>query len=169
MREDGTELLRQPRAVYATLMRPWHRAKSAKLGSSATFAAQLADLKLQIDGLVPPDKLFRRRVLFDGLYASFPKDPEAKVQIYTAEIAPKGWTNFHCHNGATFFIALQGIFEAHFEEGILIHAKAGDVYSEPISKMHRGHNPHDTIPYLCVAFCVTAPDRDHVTNVVQTF
>ena len=86
--------------------------------------------------------------------------PEAKVQIYTAEIVPKGWTNFHCHNGATFFIALQGIFEAHFEDGILIRAKAGDVYSEPIGKMHRGHNPHDTIPYLCVAFCVTSPDRD---------
>ncbi len=33
----------------------------------------LADLKLQIDGLVPPDKLFHRRVLFEGLYASFPK------------------------------------------------------------------------------------------------
>jgi hypothetical protein len=48
----------------------------------------------------------------DGLDASLPKEPEAKVQIYTAEIVPKGWTNFHCHNGATFFIALQGIFEA---------------------------------------------------------
>jgi quercetin dioxygenase-like cupin family protein len=118
---------------------------------------------------VPPDKLFHRRVLFEGLYASFPKDPEAKVQIYTAEIVPKGWTNFHCHNGATFFIALQGMFEAHFEEGVLVRAKAGDVYSEPIGKMHRGHNPHDTIPYLCVAFCITAPDRDHVTNVVQAF
>jgi hypothetical protein len=51
-----------------------------------TLDAQLADLKLQIDGL---DKLFYRRVLFDGLYASFPKDPEAKVQIYTAEICPR--------------------------------------------------------------------------------
>jgi quercetin dioxygenase-like cupin family protein len=134
-----------------------------------TLWAQFADLKLQIDGLVPRDKLFHRRVLFDGLYASLPKEPEAKVQIYTAEIVPKGWTNFHYHNGATFFIALQGIFEAHFEDGILVRAKAGDVYSEPISKIHRGHNPHDTIPYLYVAFCVSAPDRDHVTNVVQAF
>ena len=134
-----------------------------------TLDARLAALKLQIEGLVPLDKLFHRRVLFDGLYPSFPKDPEAKVQVYTAEIVPKGWTNFHCHNGATFFIALQGVFEAHFEEGVLIRAKAGDVYSEPIGKMHRGHNPHDTIPYLCVAFCVTAPDRDHVTNVLQAF
>ena len=45
-----------------------------------------------------------------------PKDPQAKVQIYNAEIAPGGYTNWHCHNGATFFIALQGIFEAEFEE-----------------------------------------------------
>ena len=96
-----------------------------------TLDAQLVNLRLQIDGLVPPDKLFHRRVLFDGLYASFPKDPEAKVQIYTAEIVPKGWTNFHCHNGATFFIALQGIFEAHFEDGIrdLVRSRGlGDVY-----------------------------------------
>ena len=55
------------------------------------------------------------------------------------------------------------------KDGILVRAKAGDVYSEPIRKMHRGHNPHDTIPYLYVAFCVSAPDRDHVTNVVQAF
>jgi quercetin dioxygenase-like cupin family protein len=114
---------------------------------------QHKDMKLQIQGLVPPGQKLYRNVLFDQLYASIPKDPEAKVQIYTAELAPKGWTNFHCHNGATFFLALQGVFEAHFEEGILIRAKAGDVYSEPIGKMHRGHNPHETLPYLCVAFC----------------
>jgi quercetin dioxygenase-like cupin family protein len=130
---------------------------------------QHKDMKLQIQGLVPPGQQLHRNVLFDQLYASIPKDPEAKVQIYTAELAPKGWTNFHCHNGATFFLALQGVFEAHFEEGILIRAKAGDVYSEPIGKMHRGHNPHETLPYLCVAFCVTAPDRDHVTNVIKAF
>jgi hypothetical protein len=84
---------------------------------------QHKDMKLQIQGLVPPGQQLYRNVLFDQLYASIPKDPEAKVQIYTAELAPKGWTNFHCHNGATFFLALQGVFEAHFEEGILIRAK----------------------------------------------
>jgi len=47
--------------------------------------------------------------------------------------------------------------------GILIRAKAGDGYSE------RGHDPHETLPYLCVTFCVTAPDRDHVTNVIKAF
>jgi quercetin dioxygenase-like cupin family protein len=130
---------------------------------------QIGEMRLQIEGLVPAGQQFHRRVLFDQLYASIPKDPESKVQIYTAEIMPKGWTNFHCHNGATFFVALQGIFEAHFEEGILVRAKAGDVYSEPIGKMHRGHNPHERVPYLCLAMCITAPDRDHVTNVLKAF
>ncbi len=134
-----------------------------------TLDDRLTDMTLEIAGLVPPGQELHRRVLFDQLYASLPKDPEAKVQIYTAEIVPQGWTNFHCHNGATFFLALQGIFEAHFEEGVLIRAKAGDVYSEPIGKMHRGHNPDDTLPYLCVGFCITAPDREHVTNVVKAF
>ena len=88
---------------------------------------------------------------------------------YTPPSSAQGLDDFHCHNGATFFLALQGVFEAHFEEGIFIRAKAGDVYSEPIGKMHRGHNPHETLPYLCVAFCITAPDRDHVTNVIKAF
>jgi quercetin dioxygenase-like cupin family protein len=104
-------------------------------------------------------------VLFDRLFEWMPKDPSVKVQIYNAETAPGGYTNWHCHNGATFFVALEGIFEAEFEEGMLVKARAGDVYSEPIGKFHRGHNPHPTMPYLCIAFCVTPPDRDHVTNV----
>ena len=88
-----------------------------------------------------------------------------KVQIYNAEIAAGGFTNWHCHNGATFFIALEGIFEATFEEGVLVKATAGDVYSEPIGKFHRGHNPHASMPYLCIGVCITPRDREHVTNV----
>jgi quercetin dioxygenase-like cupin family protein len=136
---------------------------------TSLLSDQIEALTLKIGGLVPRGHEHYRRVLFDELYASIPKDPQAKVQIYTAEIVPKGWTNFHCHNGATFFLALQGVFEAHFEDGVLIRAKAGDVYSEPIGKMHRGHNPHDSIPYLCIGFCVTAPDRDHITSVLKAF
>ena len=123
------------------------------------------DLKLKLDGIVPADKQFFRNLLLDQLYASLPRDPQVKVQVYNAEIVPGGFTNYHCHNGATFFVALQGMFEAHFQEGMLIRAKAGDVYSEPIGKIHRGHNPHPELPFLCVALCLTAPDRDHVTNV----
>ena len=125
------------------------------------------DLKLKLDGMVPPGKGFYRNMLFEQLYASLPRDPQVRVQIYNAEIAPGGFTNWHCHNGATFFVALQGLFEAHFEAGVLVKAKAGEAYSEPIAKFHRGHNPHPELPYLCIGFCLTAPDRDHVTNAVE--
>jgi quercetin dioxygenase-like cupin family protein len=129
--------------------------------------SEMERLRLRLTGYTKPGRDLYRNILFDQLYRSLPKDPEVKVQIYNAEIAPGGYTNWHCHNGATFFIALQGVFEAHFEEGALIRAKAGDVYSEPIGKFHRGHNPHPTIPYLCIGLCMTSPDREHVTNVVQ--
>lgn len=117
-----------------------------------TTLGDYKDLKLQLDGLVPPGRGFFRNMLFDHLYASIPKDPQVAVQIYNAEILPGGFTNWHCHNGATFFIALQGQFEAHFEQGILVRAKAGDVYSEPIAKFHRGHNPHPDLSSYASAF-----------------
>ena len=87
------------------------------------------DLKLKLDGIVPPGHGFHRNLLLDTLYASLPRDPQVKVQIYNAEIVPGGYTNWHCHNGAAFFVALQGLFEAHFQEGVLVKAKAGECYS----------------------------------------
>ena len=129
--------------------------------------SKVEGLRLRLTGYTKPGQELFRNILFDQLCASVPKDPEVKIQIYNAEIAPGGYTNWHCHNGATFFVALQGVFEAHFKEGVLIKAKAGDVYSEPIAKFHWGHNPHPEIPYLCIGFCLTSPDREHVTNVVQ--
>lgn len=129
--------------------------------------ANYKDLKLKLDGLVPPGHGFHRNLLFDALYASLPRDPQVKVQIYNAEIVPGGFTNWHCHNGAAFIVALQGQFEAHFQEGVLVRAKAGECYSEPIAKFHRGHNPHPDLPYLCVGLCFTSPDREHVTNSVE--
>ena len=123
------------------------------------------DLKLRLSEYTTPGQELVRNVLFDQICDFLPKDPSANVQIYNAEIAPGGHTNWHCHNGATFFIALQGIFEADFEEGVLVRAKAGDVYSEPIGKFHRGHNPHKTMPYLCIGVCITPPGKEHVTNV----
>ena len=100
-------------------------------------------------------------------HSELPRDPQVKVQIYNAEIVPGGYTNWHCHNGAAFFVALQGVFEAHFQEGVLVKAKAGECYSEPIAKFHRGHNPHPELPYLCIGVCFTSPDREHVTNSIE--
>jgi len=72
------------------------------------------DLKLKLSGFVPAGAAFKRNMLLDVLYASLPRDPQAKVQIYNAEILPGGFTNWHQHNGPAFFVALQGLFEAHF-------------------------------------------------------
>jgi quercetin dioxygenase-like cupin family protein len=124
----------------------------------------IESLKLRLTGYTKPGQELVRNVLFEQLCDSLPKESTAKVQIYNAEIAPGGYTEWHCHNGATFFIALEGTFEAHFEDGIILTAKAGDVYSEPIGKFHRGHNPDATMPYLCIGVCITPPDKDHVTS-----
>lgn len=122
-------------------------------------------LRLALSGTVPGGKQAHRNTLFDGLYASFPRDPEARVWIYSFEFLPKAYTDPHLHNGATFFVLLQGEFEAHFDDGSVLRAKAGDVYSEPIGKIHRGHNPRSDMAALGLSFSVTSPDRPHITNV----
>ena len=127
-------------------------------------ADKYKDLKLRLDGLLKPGEQHKRNILLDGLYASLPRDQQAKVLAFSAEIMPGGYTNWHCHNGATFFVCTQGIFEAHFQEGVLVKARAGDVYSEPIGKFHRGHNPHPELTYSCIGLCLTSPDRDHITS-----
>ena len=122
-------------------------------------------LKLKLGGYLKPGESLHRNVLFDQLISAIPKDPQIKVIIYNAELAPGAFTNWHCHNGATFFLALQGTFEAHFDqEDVLVRAKAGEVYSEPMGKFHRGHNPHLDLPYLCIGVQLTSPDFEHVTN-----
>ena len=87
------------------MSQPW---KATPLDDSDNYTA----LKLKLSGYVKPGQELFRNVLFDQLYASMPAGDEVKVQIYNAEIAPGGFTNWHCHNGATFFIALEGVFEA---------------------------------------------------------
>ena len=121
-------------------------------------------LKLKLSGYVKPGQELFRNVLFDRLYSSMPTDREVKVQIYNAEIAAGGFTNWHCHNGATFFVALEGVFEAQFEAGLLIQATAGDVYSEPIGAFHRGHNPHASLTYALHRLH-HGRDRDHGVGV----
>ena len=72
--------------------------------------SKIEGLRLKLTGYTTPGQELFRNILFDQLCASLPKDPEVKIQIYNAEIAPGGYTNWHCHNGATFFVALQGRF-----------------------------------------------------------
>lgn len=125
----------------------------------------MSALRLALSGNVPEGQQMYRQELFDGLYASLPRDPEARIWIYSFEFLPKAYTVPHLHNGATFFLLLQGEFEAHFDDGSILRATAGDVYSEPISKIHRGHNPRDDIAAIGISFSATSPDREHITNV----
>ena len=130
-----------------------------------TFGADdNTEFRLRLGGYLQPNQQLHRNVLLEQLCASIPKDSQVAVLIYNAELAPGGYTNWHCHNGPTFFVALQGIFEAHFDDGAVLNAKAGEVLPEPIGRFHRGHNPHRELPYLCIAFCLTSPDLPHVTT-----
>jgi hypothetical protein len=77
-------------------------------------ASAYPDLKLRLDGLLGSGERHKRNLLLDDIYAFLPKDPEAKVLVFNAEIAPLSYTNWHKHNGATFFACTQGLFEGHF-------------------------------------------------------
>lgn len=112
-----------------------------------------------------PGQALIRNLLFDALYEFVPKDPKARVQIYNYEIAPGGFTNWHIHTGATFYLTLQGLFEGPFEEGVLIKGKPGEVYSEPLGKIHRGHNPHKEVPLLGIGVAITSPGIEPTINV----
>ncbi len=122
-------------------------------------------MKLQLDGYLKPGQSLHRNMLFDALYASVPKDPEVHVQMYNYEIAPGGFTNWHIHTGATFYLTLQGRFEGYFQEGKLIDGKAGEVYSEPIGKIHRGHNPDAEVTLLGIGVALTTPGVEPIINV----
>ena len=50
----------------------------------------LNDLKLRLTGYTRPGQELYRNILLDTLVSSLPRDPQVKVQIYNAEIAPGG-------------------------------------------------------------------------------
>lgn len=126
---------------------------------------QYRELKMQLGGYLQRGQSLHRNRLLDSLYAFVPKDPEIRVQIYNYEITPKGFTNWHIHTGATFYLTLQGMFEGHFEEGILVRGKAGEVYSEPMGKVHRGHNPHPELILQGIGIALTSPLIEPIINV----
>src|SRR5436190_14848937 len=116
---------RPARRATSTIPPP-RQARYRVVSDVATMESDAHDeLKLQLSGYIKSGQPLVRNVLFDRLCSWLPKDPTVKVQIYNAELAPGGYTNWHRHNGATFFLALEGEFEAEFEEGVLVRAKAG--------------------------------------------
>lgn len=66
-----------------------------------------SNLKLGLDGLLGPGEQHKRRILLDSMYTFMPKEPGATVLMRAAELAPRGYTNWHRHNGATLFVCTQ--------------------------------------------------------------
>ena len=124
------------------------------------------NLRIQLSGLLAPGMLHNRVMRFDELYESLPKDSSVRVGIYTSEIAPGGQTSWHLHNGAAFFLVLQGRVTIEFKD-TTGHYQAGDAYAEPIGVIHRAINTEPNIPFICVGFTVTPKDRDPVVNVKE--
>jgi len=124
------------------------------------------DLRIQLSGFLAPGMTHSRKMRFEELYESLPKDASVRVGVYTSEIAPGGATAWHLHNGAGFFLVLQGRVRIEFQETTREY-RAGDAYAEPIGVMHRAVNPEPAIPFFCVGFVVTPKDREHVVNVKE--
>jgi quercetin dioxygenase-like cupin family protein len=124
------------------------------------------NLRIQLSGLLAPGMAHNRIMRFDELYESLPKDASVRVGMYTSEIAPGGHTSWHLHNGAAFFLVLQGRVTIEFKDTTR-HYQAGDAYAEPIGVIHRATNPEPEIPFICVGFTVTPKDRDPVVNVKE--
>lgn len=103
---------------------------------------------------MPPGQGFQRNLLLDTLYASLPRGPQVRVQIYNAEIVPGGYTNWHRHNGAAFFVALRDLFEAHFQEGVLVNAKVGDCFASRSPNSTVGTTRIPTYP-ICASACAS--------------
>src|SRR5215469_9047023 len=114
-------------------------------------AASSEHLRLQIAGLLEPGMLHNRVTRFEQLYDLLPKDPSVRVAIYTSEIAPRGATAWHLHNGAAFFLVLQGRVTIEFQDHTRQY-QTGDAYAEPIGVQKQKLNTKPEIPFLCVGF-----------------
>jgi quercetin dioxygenase-like cupin family protein len=119
---------------------------------------------IDFDSLVPEDVPHVRKVLYEAPYEFLPRDPSVTINVYIGVHNPLSSTAWHFHNGASFFAVLQGRIEVEFEDEVRRFA-AGDVYAEPIGRVHRAHNPDPEVKFVCVGFNATPPDREMVTQV----
>ena len=119
---------------------------------------------IDFDSLLPADVPHVRNVLYEAPYELLPRDPSVTITVYIGVHNPLSSTVWHYHNGASFFVVLQGGIEVEFEDEVRRFA-VGDVYAEPIGKIHRAHNPDPEVKFVCVGFNATPPDRELVTAV----
>lgn len=65
------------------------------------------ELKLRLDGFLKPAEQHKRNVLLETVYGSLPKDAEANVLVFSAEIAPSGYTSGTATTAQPFSCALR--------------------------------------------------------------
>jgi quercetin dioxygenase-like cupin family protein len=122
--------------------------------------------RIDFDSLLPDGAAHVRSLLYEGAYDGLPRDPSVTVSVYVGVHAPLSRTAWHFHNGASFFAVLQGRIEVEFADETLTH-RAGEVYSEPVGKVHRAYNPDPELNFVCVGFNVTPPGLELVTTVAE--
>lgn len=122
------------------------------------------DLRLQLTGFVNAEVPYYRNVLYEELYERLPRDPTVRIRVYTGEVAPGVATDWHIHNGPSFFLIVQGRVVIEYQDGSAEY-RAGEVFTEPIGKLHRAINPDDAVSLVAFAFVATPPDREHIVNV----
>lgn len=121
-------------------------------------------LRIALDKLVPEGDSSVRKVLYEEPYSLLPRDPTVSINVYLGVIKALTCNSYHFHNGTSVFVVLQGRISIEFEDETKAYS-AGDVYVEPIGKVHRACNPDPDVDFICVGFNLTAPEREMVVNV----
>jgi quercetin dioxygenase-like cupin family protein len=121
--------------------------------------------RIDFDSLVPAGASTVRKVLYEEPYELLPRDPSVSVNVYVGIIKAGARNAYHYHNGTSFFAVIQGRLRIEFQDEVREYS-AGDVYVEPIGKIHRAENPDPEVDFICIGFNVTAPEREMVVNLV---
>jgi len=119
--------------------------------------------RIDFESLVPEGAQAVRKVLYEQPYELLPRDPSVSINVYVGVIKAGASNAYHFHNGTSFFVVLQGRIRIEFQDEEKRYS-AGDVYCEPIGKVHRAHNDDPEVDFICVGFNVTAPEREMVVN-----
>lgn len=119
--------------------------------------------RIDFDSLIAEGATTVRKVLYEQPYDLLPRDPSVSINVYVGIIRAGAHNAYHFHNGTSFFVVLQGRIRVEFADEEREYT-AGDVYCEPIGKVHRAHNPDPDVDFICIGFNVTAPEREMVVN-----
>lgn len=114
--------------------------------------------------LLEANQTFAQLVYHTGVTDLLPKDENVKIQAFLGGLAPGGMTEYHVHNGTGIFLVLEGACRVERRDtGESLTYGVGELFYEPIGKIHRGVNASDTLPYTAFGIKITAPYLEHDT------